>query len=536
ETLKQIPAQLNDPVAVFKSADTSSNPKGYVVLTELIEHDSKTGEEKPVIAALHLREVKSKSLEIIDIKSVYGRWDWQIEKAVEHLDKQGNKVSDLLYWHTTKGHQLANSFGLRLPTWLSSLDDLSNRNIKTEQDLLQYQKDKEMEKNQQQRTGTPEISENTVKFDAFSQSEKENTMNETEKQALAQAFKAIESFDTGLSWHEVQMVKELKNRPESEIVAALAWDEVATAMQDFVANQSAPNCLKLRNAYLAYPMYNELASKGIPNDEDLRRQYGGVVADEHYSSFDERRTAALFILQSVWNGRGNTTSITRSYNIDAMTAYIARTQPKYFDSYGVGDSVANHFLTKNSIFTHKNLREMGLDNNSNLAPYAPELLQEMVKIEEQYREFSQWQNPNSEGGWYNRGAENIIDFKQIPAAVQKDLILMVSDRYSLKRGMFCVYDNPAVSMQHGLAARSEVQRNLEMLIEQQEKEWQQYQKMALGVSVPQENAIVEQINLYKQTLEQVKNAPAVAFVPETLFVRGETKPDWRTGEVQRYNT
>ncbi|MBP3221247.1 MAG: hypothetical protein J6M43_04305 [Neisseriaceae bacterium] len=119
ETLKQIPAQLNDPVAVFKSADTSSNPKGYVVLTELIEYDRKTGEEKPVIAALHLREVKSKSLEIIDIKSVYGRWDWQIEKAVEHLDKQGNKVSDLLYWHTTKGHQLANSFGLRLPTWLS---------------------------------------------------------------------------------------------------------------------------------------------------------------------------------------------------------------------------------------------------------------------------------------------------------------------------------------------------------------------------------------------------------------------------------
>ncbi|MBQ9724151.1 MAG: hypothetical protein IJV56_02240, partial [Neisseriaceae bacterium] len=146
ETLKQIPAQLNNPVAIFKSADTSTNPNGYIVLTELIEHDRKTGEEKPVIAALHLREVKSKSLEIIDIKSVYGRWDWQIEKAVEHLDKQGNKVSDLLYWHTTKGHQLANSFGLRLPTWLSSLDDLSNRNVKTEQDLLQYQKDKEMKK------------------------------------------------------------------------------------------------------------------------------------------------------------------------------------------------------------------------------------------------------------------------------------------------------------------------------------------------------------------------------------------------------
>ncbi|MBR2251031.1 MAG: hypothetical protein IJ881_01125, partial [Neisseriaceae bacterium] len=276
--------------------------------------------------------------------------------------------------------------------------------------------------------------------------------------------------------------------------------------------------------------------KGIPNDEDLRRQYGEVVADKHYSSFDERRTAALFILQSVWNGRGNSTSITRSYNIDAMTSYIARTQPEYFDSYSVGDSVTNHFLTKNSIFTHKNLREMGLDNNPNLAPYAPELLQATVEIEQQHRVFSQWQNQNSEGGWYNRGAENIIDFKQIPAAVQKDLILMVSDRYLSKRDMFGVYDNPVIAMQHGLAVRSEVQRNLEMLIGQQEKELQQYQKMGLGVSVPQEDAITQQINAYKETLEQVKNAPAVAFVPETLLVVGETKPDWRTGEVQRYNT
>lgn len=532
ETLKQIPAQLNNPVAIFKSADTSTNPNGYVVLTELIEHDFNTGKEKPVIAALDIRKVGQQKIEVVNITSIYGRWDWQIEKAVEHLDKQGNKVSDLLYWHTTKGHQLANSFGLRLPTWLNSLDDLSNRNIKTEKDLLQYQKDKEMEKNQQQGTTTPEISENTVKYDAFSQPEKENTMNETEKQALAQAFKNLELPDR--KYVVKGSLVEFQDRPESEIIAALAWDEFATAVKDYVNSQSDENAEKLSNAYLAYPFYNELANKGIRDDSSLRNRYAKVIESE-FSSFHEKRTAALFILQSMWRGRGNSTDITRSYNIDAMTAYIARGR-ELRSSWRLENRVNEDFLTKNSIFTHKNLREMGLDNNSNLAPYAPELLQEMVKIEEQHRVFSQWQNQNSEGGWYNRGAENIIDFKQIPAAVQKDLILMVSDRYSSKRDMFGVYDNPVISMQHGLANREEVKQNLALLIEQQENQLQQYQKMGLGVPVPQEDAITQQINAYKETLEQVKNAPAVAFVPETLFVGGVTKPDWRTGEVQRYKT
>ncbi|MBP3221246.1 MAG: hypothetical protein J6M43_04300 [Neisseriaceae bacterium] len=389
-----------------------------------------------------------------------------------------------------------------------------------------------MEKNQQQGTTTPEISENTVKFDAFSQPEKENTMNETEKQALAQAFKNLELPDR--KYVVKGSLVEFQDRPESEIIAALGWDEFATAVKDYVNSQSDENAEKLSNAYLAYPFYNELANKGIRDDSSLRNRYAKVIESE-FSSFHEKRTAALFILQSMWRGRGNSTDITRSYNIDAMTAYIARGR-ELRSGWRLENRVNEYFLTKNSIFTHKNLREMGLDNNSNLAPYAPELLQEMVKIEEQHRVFSQWQNQNSEGGWYNRGAENIIDFKQIPAAVQKDLILMVSDRYSSKRDMFGVYDNPVISMQHGLANREEVKQNLALLIEQQENQLQQYQKMALGVSVPQENAIVEQINLYKQTLEQVKNAPAVAFVPEKLFVGGVTKPDWRTGEVQRYKT
>ena len=712
ETLKQLPEQLNEPIAVLKSAPTSTNPDGYIVLTELLETDKQTGEEKFVVAALNLKYDKNdSSLKVIDIPTVFGRDDWQNIRDIQ---------SGLLkYWDKNKGQKYLNAaFALIAPPSYFKNSVLVNPNVKTNEDLMQYQKDKEMKKveeryyantpkdampykdfvalweekntgekmvedalkfmHRQQSLGTWQNSfefENSIniyselhqhrlllteqteikvvapfewnkdlaterfdnrvsgvklglkgeqfqrllpKFvagfekekqeiadffgipkeqvaeflgreepkelleqarqiikDALEQPEKvvyyENrsgnlceiinnpekdgyylmsdinngepvkvTPEEFEKdwvkndlpklRALAQAFKNLELPD-----REYVYIVEFQDKPESEIIAALAWDEVATAVKDYVNSQSDENTEKLRNAYLAYPIYNELASKGIPDDEKLRRDYGKVVASE-YSSFDERRTAALFVLQSVWNGRGNSTSITRSYNIDAMSAYIARTQPQYFDSWDIDGSVNERFLTKNSIFTHKNLREMGLDNNSNLAPYAPELLQEMVKIEEQYGEFSQWQNPNSEGGWFNRGAENIIDFKQIPAAVQKDLILMVTHTYPLKRGMFGVYDNPVIGMQHGLAARSEVQSNLEKLIEQQEKEWQQYQKVALGVSVPQENAIVEQINLYKQTLEQVKNAPAVAFVPEKLFVVGETKPDWRTGEVQRYKT
>ncbi|MBR1819847.1 MAG: hypothetical protein IJ780_06950, partial [Neisseriaceae bacterium] len=247
-------------------------------------------------------------------------------------------------------------------------------------------------------SGSPEQTVE-VKQDAFSQSEKENTMNETEKQALAQAFKNLELPDR--KYVVKGSLVEFQDRPESEIVAALGWDEFATAVKDYVNSQSDENTEKLRNAYLVYPFYNELANKGIRDDSTLRNQYAEVI-ESKFSSFNERRTAALFILQSMWRGRGNSTDITRSYNIEAMTAYIARGRGLW-SGWRLENRVNENFLTKNSIFTHKNLREMGLDNNADLAPYAPELLQEMVKIEEQHRVFSQWQNQNSEGGWYNRG-------------------------------------------------------------------------------------------------------------------------------------
>lgn len=54
DTLKQLPNQINHPVAVMKSAPQATQ-QGYVVLTELIEENAVTGQKEPVISALHLK-------------------------------------------------------------------------------------------------------------------------------------------------------------------------------------------------------------------------------------------------------------------------------------------------------------------------------------------------------------------------------------------------------------------------------------------------------------------------------------------------
>ena len=83
-----------------------------------------------MIASLFLKETP-KGLQVIGISSVYGRWKSQIENAV--------KNDTVLYWHKEKGFQLLNSLGLRLPPRLSSDENLSRLNIKTETDLVQWQ-------------------------------------------------------------------------------------------------------------------------------------------------------------------------------------------------------------------------------------------------------------------------------------------------------------------------------------------------------------------------------------------------------------
>ncbi|KKZ52844.1 hypothetical protein AAX16_08630 [Haemophilus haemolyticus] len=161
ETLKQLPKQINDPVAVMKS---STQQNGYVVLTELMENVN--GINKPVVAALHLKQT-SQGIELINIASVYGRNNSQIQRGLEN---------DLLYWNkkkgvnfldnltlqlrsplsetnSTKGYQFARTVGLQLPSSLTSVDNLSVFNVKTEAELSQYLS----AKNNQETQINPEI-------------------------------------------------------------------------------------------------------------------------------------------------------------------------------------------------------------------------------------------------------------------------------------------------------------------------------------------------------------------------------------------
>lgn len=126
EALKDLPRHLNSPIAVFKSSASSSNPDGYVVLTELVEREK--GKDKPIIAALNLGRAKN-GLELLDISSVYGRNNGQLTRAFHQ---------DLLYLHKAKGRHFLTTRPLQLHWDITSDADLVKRNIKTDSDLAQY--------------------------------------------------------------------------------------------------------------------------------------------------------------------------------------------------------------------------------------------------------------------------------------------------------------------------------------------------------------------------------------------------------------
>ena len=143
ETLKQLPKQINHPIAIMKSAPQATHD-GYVVLTELLERNISTGSDEPIISALHLKNTKD-GLEVINIASVYG-------KNLAGLQNMLN--NDLAYWNKTKGSQFIESFGLQLPSKIDSkMMSQSFDNIKTEADLSQYQ----TSKNDQASKFNPEV-------------------------------------------------------------------------------------------------------------------------------------------------------------------------------------------------------------------------------------------------------------------------------------------------------------------------------------------------------------------------------------------
>ncbi|MGX2956455.1 ADP-ribosyltransferase-containing protein [Ursidibacter arcticus] len=137
EAMKQLPKQMNDPVAVMRSRGSSTNPDAYLVLTELKEVEN--GKELPIIAALSFEKNANGDLELINVASAYGRKNVKVAKDLE---------AGTLYWHKEKGNQFLDNFSLsaesdfNLPALRSSLSDndyLSENNIKTETDLSQYQ-------------------------------------------------------------------------------------------------------------------------------------------------------------------------------------------------------------------------------------------------------------------------------------------------------------------------------------------------------------------------------------------------------------
>jgi hypothetical protein len=143
ETLKQLPKQINHPIAIMKSAPQATHD-GYVILTELLERNISTGSDEPIISALHLKNTKD-GLEVINIASVYG-------KNLAGLQNMLN--NDLAYWNKTKGSQFIESFGLQLPSKIDSkMMSQSFDNIKTEADLSQYQ----TSKNDQASKFNPEV-------------------------------------------------------------------------------------------------------------------------------------------------------------------------------------------------------------------------------------------------------------------------------------------------------------------------------------------------------------------------------------------
>nr|WP_314741337.1 LPD23 domain-containing protein [uncultured Haemophilus sp.] len=129
DVVKQIPQQLNNPVAIYESGTKDG---ALVVLTELSAVEKATGKESPVVVALHFAEDNG-HLELINIASAYERNANKI--AYDDLNKR-----KVLYVNKAKGQKLTrNHPSLQLASAFSEDFDPSSADIKTETDLSQYQ-------------------------------------------------------------------------------------------------------------------------------------------------------------------------------------------------------------------------------------------------------------------------------------------------------------------------------------------------------------------------------------------------------------
>ena len=102
DLLKQIPAQLNDPIAIIQS---QTKVYGRIVLTELFEIDKHTGRKNPIILPIHL---KNKGREL-KLASVYGKSN---EFVVDNLSS-----SLLMYLNREKCRNLVHYLNKNLKHW-----------------------------------------------------------------------------------------------------------------------------------------------------------------------------------------------------------------------------------------------------------------------------------------------------------------------------------------------------------------------------------------------------------------------------------
>lgn len=219
ETLKQLPKQINNPVAVIKS-ETQGN--GYIVLTELVEQEN--GRDKPIIAALHLKQ-DANGLELINIASVYGRSNSQIQRGLDN---------DLLYWNKQKGTNFIDTFGLQLPAYVSESSSLLGKNIKTEADLSQYLS----AKNTQESSANPEIQR--------AQSIIDETFGKAAQHIEVTTF--------------ANPPKDVKNLITSDVEG---WFNPKTSKITIVADSIKPTKTMTKDERLQFVAWHEMAHRGI---------------------------------------------------------------------------------------------------------------------------------------------------------------------------------------------------------------------------------------------------------------------------------
>lgn len=133
ETLRKIPSEIHNPIAVFQS---STRENSYLVLTEQYEYKLETGKNAPIAVIFNVNSGK-KEIDIINIGSIYGRSQNQLIRDF---------TENLLYLNTEKGQKFLNTERLQLPWDFTSENSNLECHYKTEKDLSQYILSKTVEK------------------------------------------------------------------------------------------------------------------------------------------------------------------------------------------------------------------------------------------------------------------------------------------------------------------------------------------------------------------------------------------------------